>query len=289
MTSHQDISTSNENNGVLAARVFAIPELLEAILILLQPQDILISQRVARTWKHTIDGSKRIRQALFIEPEPAQTAWLTMNIPDGELIAESNTFKVGKYTVAQVPASSIPQGREDGNPYIWPIISIKAHLNTMLHMRGHWKQMTLDDRIERGEGLRLGRTKKKILGYGRQMFLTQPPCKEVLVWIDWGQPKRVYNEGGVRFWQVLEITEGATMTAYLPHMFMLAKGVIALTDAEEEMVREELGKKGEKGDGIPLVGARDGPQYTWEVVQTSGTSQIPGGRAVEAVRQWLGW
>ena len=260
MPSHEDLSTANENSGVLAARVFAIPELLEAILILLQPQDILISQRVARTWNKTIYGSKRIRQALFVEPEPVKRAWVSRLHVDDEEAGESNSFKVGKYAVTQISAKQLSQLQDVPNEH--ERISIKAQLNTMLHVRGHWKHMTLDDRIERGEGLRLGRTKKNILGYGRQMFLTQPPCKEVFIWTDWGQSKRVYNEDGVRFWQVLEITEQATVTAYLPHMFMLAKGVIALTEAEEEMVREELGQKGEERSGDGLVGARDGPQHT---------------------------
>lgn len=289
MTSQQDSSVSNEINGVSAAHVCAIPELLEAILIQLEPIDILISQRVARSWNKTIHGSKRIRQALFVEPEAVHTAWFAHLVTNWDTysleLPQSNSFMIGKYAVAQLSGAEISSYQTVPNKH--DRIAVKARLNSMLHGRGHFKPMTLDDRVERGEALRLGRTKKNARGYGRQMFLTQPPCKEVLIWIDWGQPKRICNEDGVRFWQVLEITESATPTAYLPHIFMLAKGTIALTEAEEKMVEVELGKK-ENDDG--MVGVRDGVQDSWQVIgQTNNPSQTPATQVIAAVRKWLGW
>jgi hypothetical protein len=243
MTIKDDISTPIEHT-VSASRVFAIPELLEAILILLPTRDLLISQRVAKNWMTTIDGSHLLRQALFLEPIPAQTAWIARLNPNGdpEIAEDPDTFAIGKYTVTQIPATKLPntQDEEDETTHT----AIHVHLNTLLHNRGHWKQMTLDDRIERGEGLRLGRTKKKILGYGQEMFLTQPPCKELLLWVNWGRPSHIYNEDGVRFRDVLEKVESAPVLPYLPHMFMQAKGCIALTEEEERMVEEKLSLNG---------------------------------------------
>lgn len=287
MTSQDDTSTLQIPNDVPASRVFAIPELLEAILILLPPEDILTVQRVAKAWKQTIDASRRLPQALFIEPMAPETSWIAQLREDDDQ-PEPNAFKVGRYTVTQLPTTQTHEVYS-----ATPQITTKVQLNTLLHHRGHWKHMTLDDRIERGEGLRLGRTKKKIFGYGRQMFLTQPPCKEVLIWIDWGQPRRVYSEEGVRFGQVLEVTEGEGVgtVAYLPHIFMLAKGVIALTEAEEEMVERELerGRQRIAGErrvdlGLVVEASPDVSLVPQPIQVVSEWNWVSG-----TVRRWIGW
>ena len=285
MTSQGDIPISPSNHGQVASRVFAIPELLESILLLLPTADILISQRVAKTWKTTIDGSKRLRQALFIEAVPPQTAWVARKSEDVEPIEGPNTFRCDRYIVTQVAASAVPECHDAKTR-----IPIHVCLNTVLHQRGHWKHMSLDDRIERGEGLRLGRTKKKILGYGRQMYLTQPPCNEVFIWIDWGQPQRIFNETGVRFWQVLEITEQAGTVLYLPHMFMLAKGVIALTESEEGMVERELVKAEEReGDGNVDLRAEEGEAGDGLVQQGGQGAEAEWNWVSGTIRRWIGW
>lgn len=48
--------------------VFALPELLEAILLELPMQDLLFAQSVDKTFRDTIKGSKAIQMALFFEP-----------------------------------------------------------------------------------------------------------------------------------------------------------------------------------------------------------------------------
>jgi len=56
-------------------KVFSIPELLEAILINLSLQDILINaQRVCRTWTAIIDSSSALQQHLFFTPTPRSSA-----------------------------------------------------------------------------------------------------------------------------------------------------------------------------------------------------------------------
>lgn len=55
-------------------RALAIPELLEQVLLNLPVKDILLAQRVNRGFKATIDGSKKLQQALFFSPEPASVS-----------------------------------------------------------------------------------------------------------------------------------------------------------------------------------------------------------------------
>lgn len=55
-----------------AARVFAIGELLEAILLELPIKDLLLSQRINKNCKRAVDSSTRIRKALFLIPGDAE-------------------------------------------------------------------------------------------------------------------------------------------------------------------------------------------------------------------------
>ena len=53
----------------LATKVFAIPELLEMILVNLPARDILLhAQATNRTFRETISGSKQLQRLLFFEP-----------------------------------------------------------------------------------------------------------------------------------------------------------------------------------------------------------------------------
>lgn len=52
------------------AQVLSTPELLEAILLHLPMQDLLLSQRVNKKFKGVIDGSIHLQRALFFEPIP---------------------------------------------------------------------------------------------------------------------------------------------------------------------------------------------------------------------------
>lgn len=50
-----------------AQKVFAIPELLEAVLLELPPYDLLMSQKVNKEFKATVERSSRIQQKLFLK------------------------------------------------------------------------------------------------------------------------------------------------------------------------------------------------------------------------------
>jgi hypothetical protein len=53
-------------------RVFDIPELVEAILVHLPPRDLLLSQRISRTFQTAIKSSPRLQQTLFFRPIPVK-------------------------------------------------------------------------------------------------------------------------------------------------------------------------------------------------------------------------
>ena len=49
-----------------ASKVFAVPELLEAILLELPPKKIFAVQAVAKQWKGLIDTSTQLKRAVFL-------------------------------------------------------------------------------------------------------------------------------------------------------------------------------------------------------------------------------
>ena len=61
---------SNSNMATSRDRVFALPELLEAILLELPVKKLLLVQRVSKHWQTTIKASVSIQQALFYTPKP---------------------------------------------------------------------------------------------------------------------------------------------------------------------------------------------------------------------------
>ncbi|KAI9711497.1 MAG: hypothetical protein M1820_002060 [Bogoriella megaspora] len=52
--------------------VFALPELFETILLLVPPLDVLLLQRVSRTWQLQIQSSPSLQRALFLQPDWSQ-------------------------------------------------------------------------------------------------------------------------------------------------------------------------------------------------------------------------
>lgn len=51
-----------------ALQVFNTVELLESILLHLPTKDVLLAQRVSKSWKGTVTGSLRLQKALFLVP-----------------------------------------------------------------------------------------------------------------------------------------------------------------------------------------------------------------------------
>ncbi|KAF7185575.1 hypothetical protein HII31_13072 [Pseudocercospora fuligena] len=54
-----------------AIKVFDTVELLESILLELPIRDVLLAQRIAKSWQQTITGSIKLQRSLFLKPVPA--------------------------------------------------------------------------------------------------------------------------------------------------------------------------------------------------------------------------
>lgn len=69
----------------MAAAVFSVPELLEDILSRLPMTELLLSQRVSKQFKATIEGSVKLQRALFFTPTLAPIAKRTSQTVDIKL------------------------------------------------------------------------------------------------------------------------------------------------------------------------------------------------------------
>ena len=58
-----------------AERLFLVPELAEKVLLLLPQGDILVQQRVCRSWSDTIASSPPLKRKLFLEPADHVIEW----------------------------------------------------------------------------------------------------------------------------------------------------------------------------------------------------------------------
>ncbi|KAF2174217.1 hypothetical protein M409DRAFT_16484 [Zasmidium cellare ATCC 36951] len=60
-------------NGLAGPKLAAIPELVEYILLELPLRDVLLAQRIDRTWGDIITGSSKLQKALFFRPSVDHT------------------------------------------------------------------------------------------------------------------------------------------------------------------------------------------------------------------------
>ncbi|KAK5691310.1 hypothetical protein LTR17_025696 [Elasticomyces elasticus] len=80
-----------------AQQVLDLPELLESILLILPMRDLLLAQRVSKTFKQVIVSSPHIQRALFFAPGKAADVYLLlaqdMHNRSGDCVANPLLFR----------------------------------------------------------------------------------------------------------------------------------------------------------------------------------------------------
>ena len=82
---HLCISTASSAAG---PKLASIPELLAHILLYLPMRDLLLAQRVSRTFKEVIENSAAIQRALFLAPESRPTTLRETDVRVNPLLAD---------------------------------------------------------------------------------------------------------------------------------------------------------------------------------------------------------
>ncbi|KAF2211375.1 hypothetical protein CERZMDRAFT_85541 [Cercospora zeae-maydis SCOH1-5] len=154
-------------------RVFNTVELLEAILVNLDLKTVLMTQRVHRTWKCTIQSSPRLQEKLFLRPTSVNTSILLPVYP----------FQSGPKSSSR----SFIMGSVIGNP--------PMQRNPFLHR-------SVIDQSDLPEGSTPG-----IVPSWRNMLISQPAPETMIFRVNEGSDHfetSVTNAGGVRLGQILD-------------------------------------------------------------------------------------
>ena len=174
------ISTASSAAG---PKLASIPELLAHILVHLPMRDLLLAQRVSRTFKEVIENSAAIQRALFLAPEAQPTPLRETDVRVSPLLADMKSY------------ISIPLYNTEGHSFK-PVFIEGAGWNTEKLRIVKCEVNTLRDGVPHPIGLAqleiiLGRLPgtacydrveavgKSVHGSWRRMYLTQPP---VLTW-----------------------------------------------------------------------------------------------------------
>lgn len=163
-----------------ATSTFAVTELLEEVLLLLPRKDILLCQRVNRTFKDTVVGSIKLQRFLFLEPEKGVgVVALMTRTPSAELEVSGYIQRDNSET-------------QDEETYCQPVVpNPLLFYNADLHNRGiclelgstSGADLLAHSALPFHNSDLLGGLFSGVLSQSAclEMFLTQPPLCEVSV------------------------------------------------------------------------------------------------------------
>ncbi|PPJ52130.1 hypothetical protein CBER1_10244 [Cercospora berteroae] len=169
-----------------SAQVLQTPELLEMILLSVSCRDLLLSQRVDRTWRGTIQGSVKLKRVLFLAPAgPVLTDFGTVRLThEGDLwgpIKDDKTVdRLFRYAVNEHATEAFPVAM---NPLMAPLFPIVAPTQELDDFMAPFtsKEETAFNRPEAS---------------WRDMFICQPPVS--CIWasrhVKWAHECRFYSD-----------------------------------------------------------------------------------------------
>jgi hypothetical protein len=117
----------------------ALPfEILEAILLNLPPQDLLLSQGVCRSFKKMVSSSKRLRRVLFLEP-----AHHPGKLEDWKIIKWNPFLESQLSEILNIRVIGVHRGGEGTAKMVAHVRYRKEaiDLDAFLHEEASWKQM----------------------------------------------------------------------------------------------------------------------------------------------------
>lgn len=188
---------SDKDDDTGFARVTGIAEILELILLHLDPKSLLTCLSVSLHFRATIEGSLRLRRALFLAPDKRGTWWIVNRLDRTVRTSKfgSDYFFIGQDHIrAGIPMKANPL--------------LLSHLELTLQHNSLYGQ--LFDRHETDKkytGLILLRGIPRHTGPSnadscRHMLLTQPPCHAVTI----------YYRAGLRPWKIRLISKTHALT-----------------------------------------------------------------------------
>ena len=179
LTCHVQKSKSKKKKREIVAgkTVAGVPELVEMILLQLPVKDVLLAQRVDRTWQGVITGSPKLQQALFFRPCSVHKAYVTnshyTSMQPCRSPAECDP-KERRFPIARTAAHDNPYWTTDGKD------QVKVLLNPYIQHWGDGYDILYRNRLGKGLGRKHAAFTRPEASW-RKMLLTQPPLREAVV------------------------------------------------------------------------------------------------------------
>lgn len=182
-------------NRPASLHVLGTTELLETILLGLPMQDLLLDQRVCRSWRALITSSIRLQQALFLEPVPyGNVSYLDWRLDDKDFYDDSRAkLALGEHLrgperdrMPTIYPSHWGKTRHDAGAYHVFVNPLLLRLFPVLDKNGiYYKQETKD----------LPTPAQNETASWRGMFFVQPPVNWMAVEWDSGSSDDEDDEG----------------------------------------------------------------------------------------------
>lgn len=187
----------------------AIPELVEAVVLELPLQDILLAQRVDRTWRATIKNSPKLQKALFFRPSVEDGLFMAS-------IARPTDACTCEKSAHAPPLSHLKAKHLDWHALSWARGDADKESESKLNVT---VEVTVNPFLLKGylddiEGVEGGLETNNTIGDPedslRRMLFAQPPIKELIFYTS--LPPHVVScrdgAAGLTIGDVIEAVEG---------------------------------------------------------------------------------
>ncbi|KXT12659.1 hypothetical protein AC579_4512 [Pseudocercospora musae] len=182
----------------VAARVFAVPELLENILDHLPMTDLFFAQDTCKHWKRVIAASTLLKRTLHLVPMQPTSFWSMQKfhvVPSGV----NNIHDLFLERLTKNASGSESKTGLDGKVYIGAkfnplLLTTSTQYVDLLDLWQCPCPTFLAGRIQHNVVFSLCEHSIKSLKGARNMFLTQPPCYQLDLEIEDFSAMRWYNE-----------------------------------------------------------------------------------------------
>lgn len=213
-----------------------IPELLELILSTLSFNDLFATLRVAQSWRRTILTSTPLRRTLFLSPIPTTTAYRLGKLEAQSTYSVTTTNPTPPYTIIPTPSDL----NETNLPWATPTLNFLATINPLILRLGSFDgSRTLSERVRLGEHIAVTKSRHRLRSLPLlvgEMFLTQPPCSTMSLWLDFDRAKEFTDSEGVRVRDLVAAVEAKPPPPYWPGVFGMLHNVVCLDEGEREVV-----------------------------------------------------
>ena len=196
---------ASESRSRAGPKLASTPELLEVVLLYLPMRDLLLAQRVSKTFKAVIDNTQAIQRRLFLLPEPEPPRLRETEVRINPLLADEKSFiGIPLYRSKHEDITSRPVfviGSQWNSRKLrvasCEVLGIKEHPTARSTCEAWIKLARLPGTTCYGRADKVGKSTR---GSWRGIYLTQPPLRIMHSFVE-TPGSRSGSRGGLPFGQ----------------------------------------------------------------------------------------